>query len=41
MEMQDLVAGVRQHAINNYERDGWDYVIETMSAQDLAKIIGN
>ena len=24
----DLIAAVRRHAINNYEQDGWDVLVE-------------
>ena len=37
--MQDLVEAVKAHALENYERDGWDFVIECYSDADIAEII--
>lgn len=37
--MQNLVEAVKAYAIKNYERDGWDYVIECYSDSDIAAII--
>ena len=38
--MNPLVAGVRSFALSNYERDGWDYVVETYSDADIIERIG-
>ena len=35
----ELIAAVRQHAEKNYERDGWDYVVECYSDEEIADII--
>lgn len=34
-----LVAEVKQHALDNYGKGGWDFVIETMDDWDIADII--
>jgi hypothetical protein len=37
----ELVADVKAHALRYYENGkGWDYVIETMSDEDIAGYIG-
>jgi hypothetical protein len=36
----DLVAAVRSHAIANYNQDGWDFVVECYSDEELRKTIG-
>ena len=36
----DLLAAVRDHAVANYEVDGWDVVIECYDDADIIKIIG-
>lgn len=36
-----LVADVKEHALRYYNNGrGWDYVIETMSDEEIAKLIG-
>lgn len=40
MEMQELVNAVMDHAEKNYNKDGWDYVVETMDRRDIAELIG-
>jgi len=39
--MQDLVKAVRDHAIANYNQDGWDYVVECWEDSDILEEIGN
>lgn len=34
-----LIAAVKSHAIKNYERDGWDLVVECWSDADIGKVI--
>lgn len=34
--MQEMIAAVRAHALKNYERDGWDYVVECWSESEIA-----
>ena len=31
----DLIAAVRRHALDNYERDGWDYLVECWDDGDI------
>jgi len=35
----DLIDAVKSHAYENYERGGWDYVIECLTNDDIARII--
>lgn len=37
---QELVAAVRRHAEANYNKDGWDYLVECWSDEDIAEQIG-
>ena len=39
--METLIAAVRKHAAKNYERDGWDYVVECYSDDDIREAIGD
>ena len=39
--MASLIDAVKAHAIENYESDGWDIVVECYSDEDLFTIIGN
>jgi len=38
---EDLIEGVREYALCNYEKDGWDYVVECWSDKEIAEEIGN
>ncbi len=38
--MKLMIAGVRAHAVANYDRAGWDIVVEAMDDAELAKEIG-
>ena len=38
--IQSLLAAVKQHAEQNYERGGWDYIVETCNDDELIKYIG-
>jgi hypothetical protein len=40
MTMAEMVAAVRAHAMKNYTKGGWDYIIETFEDSELAEIIG-
>jgi len=40
MEQAVLIQAVKDHARRNYDKDGWDYVVETMDDADIAKAIG-
>lgn len=37
---QELVAAVRRHAEANYTKDGWDYLVECWSDEEIAEQIG-
>jgi hypothetical protein len=37
----ELVSAVKKHALENYDRDGWDYIVECWSDADIAEQIGN
>jgi len=39
-DMVDLIKAVRDHAMANYEKDGWDYIIECYSDEDIKEAIG-
>ena len=39
MNKQDLIEAVKSHAYKNYEKGGWDYVVECLSPTDIARII--
>ena len=39
--MDDLIAAVRKHAVENYNEDGWDYLVETYNAEEVAELIGD
>jgi hypothetical protein len=36
----DLVAAVRKHAVANYERGGWDFLVECWEDQEIVEAIG-
>lgn len=40
MTTTELITAVKRHAHENYEKDGWDYVVETMTDEDIAELIG-
>ncbi len=40
MTVDDLVKAVQEHAKENYDKDGWDYIVETYTDEELAKEIG-
>lgn len=37
--MDEMVAGVRAHSMKNYERDGWDYVVECFEDSEIIEEI--
>jgi hypothetical protein len=39
MNEQELIAAVRDHALANYNRDGWDYLVECWSDGDILEVI--
>ena len=36
MTIEELVAAVKAHALENYEKGGWDYVVECWSDTEIA-----
>ena len=34
-----LVDAVKGHAVRNYEKDGWDYIVECYGDEDIAALI--
>lgn len=40
MTQDELVAAVKAHALANYEKDGWDYIVECYSDEGLRDLIG-
>ena len=39
--MTNLIEAVRAHATANYEKGGWDILVETWSDEDVANAIGS
>ena len=39
--MLDLVDAVRNHAMANYGKDGWDYVVECYEDSDIIEILSD
>jgi hypothetical protein len=37
--MTNLIKAVRDHALANYNRDGWDYLVECWEDEDIAEAI--
>ena len=37
----DLINAVRKHALNNYENDGWDYLVECWDDGDILEQISD
>jgi len=35
----DLVDAVKGHAVRNYEKDGWDYIVECYGDGEIGEII--
>lgn len=33
---KEWIAKIRKHALLNYEQEGWDYLVETYSDEDIA-----
>jgi hypothetical protein len=40
MDKDELVDAVKAHARQHYDKNGWDYVVETMSDADILREIG-
>ncbi len=41
MTKQELVQAVRAHALANYAKDGWDFLVECWEDSDIEALIGN
>jgi hypothetical protein len=39
--MNELINAVRSYATDNYNRDGWDVLVECWSDEDIARNIGS
>lgn len=39
-DRQALIAAVKEYALRNYDRDGWDYIVEAWGDADIDKAIG-
>jgi len=39
LDIVALVEGVKRHALDNYNVNGWDYIVETMDDEEIAKEI--
>lgn len=39
MEMNELIAAVKAHALANYNRGGWDYIVECWDDEDIEREI--
>ncbi len=37
--LNEIATALRKHATENYESDGWDYVVETFDDQELLEEI--
>lgn len=37
---KEMVAAVRRHAEANYEKGGWDFLVECWSDEEIAEVIG-
>lgn len=40
MNRQPLIDAVKAHALANYDIEGWDVVVETMSDLEIEEVIG-
>ena len=40
-KMQNLIKAVRDHALANWGKDGWDFLVECWDDEDIADAIGN
>jgi 2',3'-cyclic-nucleotide 2'-phosphodiesterase (5'-nucleotidase family) len=39
MTYENLIKAVKAHALENYESNGWDYVVECFDNSEIARII--
>lgn len=40
-KMRYLLDAIRSHAVANYDRDGWDLVVETMDEATMVEHLGH
>lgn len=40
LSKQELLVIVKEHAARNYEKDGWDILIETCTDEEILKAMG-
>jgi pyruvate dehydrogenase complex dehydrogenase (E1) component len=38
--MNELIKAVRDHALDNYEKGGWDILVECWDDEEIAEVIG-
>jgi hypothetical protein len=38
--MKEMVEAVKAHAVEHYEEDGWDYLVECYSDGEVEELIG-
>lgn len=41
MTKQELIQAVRSHAVANYNKDGWDFLVECWEDSQIEEQIGN
>ena len=39
--MEEMIKAVRNHATVNYEKDGWDFLVECWNDEDIGQAIGS
>ncbi len=39
LTMTEMAKAVLDHALNNYDQDGWDYMVETYELKDIAELV--
>lgn len=39
MEQMDIVAAVKKHAQANYEKDGWDIIVECWGTEEIVEVL--
>jgi hypothetical protein len=38
---EEILKAVKCHALQHYDHEGWDYIVETYTDAELAELIGN
>lgn len=38
---KEMVAALRSHALSHYEQNGWDFLVECWTDEEIAEEIGN